>query len=208
MAVGNKTLNRAQLVFQFTSKFIRELKILSGSVTFCPCWLKFLSVFNFENTVISVWTPLLNFLIFALQYLFEESSKFHAKPNFLHFEHISELTVFSFSRHFLTVNTVVYVHRDNAVYDICRLQTTDCRPQITDCKLKDTKNLPNKGDTIKNITLCESEKVVKLASFPRCCWLFFTDTTLYWLTQHITNCVDSLFLFDYCKLIITSSNAH
>ena len=35
----------------------------------------------------------------------------------------------------------------------------DCRPQITDCKLKDTKNLPNKGDTIKNITSCESEKV-------------------------------------------------
>ena len=29
MAVGNKTLNRAQLVFQFTSKFVRELKILT-----------------------------------------------------------------------------------------------------------------------------------------------------------------------------------
>ena len=41
----------------------------------------------------------------------------------------------------------------------CRLQTADCRPQIADCKLKDTKNLPNKGDTIKNITSCESEKV-------------------------------------------------
>ena len=61
----------------------------------------------------------------------------------------------------------------------CRLQTTDCRPQISDCKLKDTKNLPNKGDTIKNITSCESEKVAKLPSFPRCCWLFFTDATLY-----------------------------
>ena len=35
----------------------------------------------------------------------------------------------------------------------------DCRPQIADSKLKDTKNLPNKGDTIKNITSCESEKV-------------------------------------------------
>ena len=35
----------------------------------------------------------------------------------------------------------------------------DCRPQIEDCKLKDTKNLPDKGDTIKNITSCESEKV-------------------------------------------------
>ena len=45
------------------------------------------------------------------------------------------------------------------VYDICRLQTADCRPQTADCKLKDTKNLPNKGDTIKNITSCESEKV-------------------------------------------------
>ena len=41
----------------------------------------------------------------------------------------------------------------------CRPQTADCRPQIADCKLKDTKNLPNKGDTIKNITSCESEKV-------------------------------------------------
>ena len=37
----------------------------------------------------------------------------------------------------------------------CRPQTADCRPQIADCKLKDTKNLPNKGDTIKNITSCE-----------------------------------------------------
>ena len=41
----------------------------------------------------------------------------------------------------------------------CGLQTADYRAQIADCKLKDTKNLPNKGDTIKNITSCESEKV-------------------------------------------------
>ena len=40
-----------------------------------------------------------------------------------------------------------------------RPQTADCRPQIADCKLNDTKNLPNKGDVIKNITSCESEKV-------------------------------------------------
>ena len=68
-------------------------------------------------------------------------------------------------------------------YHLCasslELQTADHRPQIADCKLKDTKNLLNKGDTIKNITSCESEKVAKLASFPRCCWLFFTDATLY-----------------------------
>ena len=65
----------------------------------------------------------------------------------------------------------------------CRLQTADCRSQIADCKLNDTKNLPIKGDIIKNITLCESEKVawliflrkVTLDSFPRCCWLFFFD---------------------------------
>ena len=50
----------------------------------------------------------------------------------------------------------------------CRLQTADRRLQIADCKLKDTNNLPNKGDTIKNITSCESEKVAKMASFPRC----------------------------------------
>ena len=35
----------------------------------------------------------------------------------------------------------------------------DCRLQTTDCKLKDTKNLPNIDDTIRNITSCESEKV-------------------------------------------------
>ena len=97
---------------------------------------------------------------------------------------------------------------DHRLQNTDRLQTTDCRPQIADCKLKDTKNRPNKGDTIKTITSCESEKVAKLVSFPRCCWLFFTDATLYWLTQHITNCVDSLFFFDYCELIITSSNAN
>ena len=90
----------------------------------------------------------------------------------------------------------------------CRLQTTDCRPQIANCKLKDTKNVPNKGDNIKNITSCESEKVAKLASFSRCCWPFFTDATLYWLTQHVNNYFDSLFFFDYWELIITSSNAH
>ena len=64
-----------------------------------------------------------------------------------------------------------------------RPQTADRRPQIADCKLNDTKNLPNKGDIIKNVTSCESEKVawliflrkVTLDSFPRCCWLFFFD---------------------------------
>ena len=52
------------------------------------------------------------------------------------------------------------------VYDICRLQTADyrlqtadCRLQTADCKLNGTKNLPNKGDVIKNMTSCESEKV-------------------------------------------------
>ena len=40
-----------------------------------------------------------------------------------------------------------------------RLQTTASRSQLADCKLNDTENLPNKGDVIKNITSCESEKV-------------------------------------------------
>ena len=68
----------------------------------------------------------------------------------------------------------------------CRPQTADCRLQIGDCKLNDTNNLPNKGDVFKNIKSCESEKValgtrliflykVTLATFPECCWLFFTD---------------------------------
>ena len=67
-----------------------------------------------------------------------------------------------------------------------RPQTADCRLQIADCKLNDTKNLPNKSDVFKNIKSCESEKValeirliflckVTLASYPKCCWLFFTD---------------------------------
>ena len=39
---------------------------------------------------------------------------FRSRDNFLYFEHISEqLTVISFSDPFLTVNTVVYVYRDN-----------------------------------------------------------------------------------------------
>ena len=64
------------------------------------------------------------------------------------------------------VNIGEYSHLDFAsvftvitVYDICRLQTADCRLQITDCKSNDTKKLPNKGDVIKNMTSCESEKV-------------------------------------------------
>ena len=40
-----------------------------------------------------------------------------------------------------------------------RPQTADYRPQTADCKLKGIKNLPNKGDTIKNITSWESKKV-------------------------------------------------
>ena len=39
------------------------------------------------------------------------------------------------------------------------LQNADCRSQIADYKLNDTKNLPNNGDVIKNITSCEIEKV-------------------------------------------------
>ena len=51
------------------------------------------------------------------------------------------------------------------MYDICRLQTADCRSQIADCKLNDSKNLPNKGDIIKNVTSCESEKVALVDIF-------------------------------------------
>ena len=37
-----------------------------------------------------------------------------SRDNFVHFENISEqLTVFSFSGHLVTVNTVLYVYRDN-----------------------------------------------------------------------------------------------
>ena len=79
-------------------------------------------------------------------------------------------------------------HRSLQKYILKRCMTfADCRLQTADCKWKDTKNLPNKGDTIKNITTFESEKVawkprliflrkVTLASFPRCCWLFLLLT--------------------------------
>ena len=36
----------------------------------------------------------------------------------------------------------------------------------------------------------------------------YSSSTLSQLTRHITSCVDSLFFFDYCELIMTSSNAH
>ena len=111
-----------------------------------------------------------------------------------------------------------------SVYDICRLQTADrrlqtadCRSQIADCKLNDTKNLPNKGDVIKNITSCESEKVAWGQGWYFCAKLHwphsqdavgYSSSTLSQLTRDINNCVDSLFFFDYCELIMTSSNAH
>ena len=64
----------------------------------------------------------------------------------------------------------------------CRLQIADCRPQIADCKLKDTKNLPSKGDTIKNITSCESEKVAWEQGWCFCAklhWPHFQDAVSY-----------------------------
>ena len=98
-----------------------------------------------------------------------------------------------------------------------RLQTTDCRSPVAGCKLNDTKNLPNKGDVIKNITSCESEKVAWEQGWYFCAKLHwphsqdavgYSSSTLSQLTWHITNCVDSLFFFDYCELIMTSINAH
>ena len=99
----------------------------------------------------------------------------------------------------------------------CRPQTADCRSQIAGCKLNDTKNLPNKGDVIKNITSCESEKVAWEQGWYFCAKLHwphsqnavgYSSPTLYHLTRHITNCIDSSFFFDYRELIMTSSNAH
>ena len=108
------------------------------------------------------------------------------------------------------------LHKCLRARGVWHLQTADCRPQIADCKLNDTKNLPNKGDVINNITSCGSEKVAWEQGWYFCAKLQwphsqdpvgYSSTTLYQLTRHITNCVDSLFFFDYCELIITSSNA-
>ena len=82
---------------------------------------------------------------------------------------------------------------------IWHLQTADHRLQIVE-------NLPNKGDVIKNITLCKSEKVAWEQVWYFCAKLHwphsqntvgYSSPTLYQLTRHITNCVDSLFFFDY-----------
>ena len=70
----------------------------------------------------------------------------------------------------------------NSNVGVWHLQTADCRPQIADCKLKDTKNLPNKGDTIKNITSCESEKVAWEQGWYFCAklhWPHFQDAVGY-----------------------------
>ena len=75
----------------------------------------------------------------------------------------------------------------------CRLQTADRRLQTVDHRLQIVNQMTpkifliiKKGDIFKKIKSCESEKValgtrliflckVTLASFPKCCWLFFTD---------------------------------
>ena len=95
-------------------------------------------------------------------------------------------------------------------HGVWHLQTADCRPQIADCKLKDTKNLPNKGDTIKNINRVKVRKQPGnrdiFLHWPHC--QDAVGYSFYWLTRHITNCNDFLFFFDYCELIMTSSNSH
>ena len=50
---------------------------------------------------------------------------------------------------YLKIHPLWYVSVRCMTFANCRPQTAHCRPQIADCKLKETKNLPNKGDTIK-----------------------------------------------------------
>ena len=66
-------------------------------------------------------------------------------------------------------NSCVNITMVNAGFKngVWHLQTADCRSQIADCKLNDTKNVPNKGDVIKNITSCESEKVAYIGLIPK-----------------------------------------
>ena len=61
----------------------------------------------------------------------------------------------------LGLHTLEWIFYQTCLQGAQRCMTfADCRSQIADCKLNDTKNLPiNKGDVIKNITSCESEKV-------------------------------------------------
>ena len=110
------------------------------------------------------------------------------------------------------------------VYDICRLQTADHRPQtadcrlqtanwrlqIADCKLKDPKNLPHKGDTIKNITSCESEKVAWEQGWYFCAelhWPHFQDAVGYSSPTRLfidSSSISIIALILYSSLIIVN----
>ena len=82
---------------------------------------------------------------------------------------------------------------DVVVYDICRLQTADRRLQTADRRLQtaDCRYFCAK------LHWPHSQNAVG-----------YSSPTLYHLTRHITNCIDSSFFFDYRELIMTSSNAH
>ena len=93
MVVGDKTPKQSPVkVFQFASKFVgynhfasvlrvNYAYLLSGPVTLCTSRLKFLSFFNFENTVNFSMDSTAKFPhIRFSEYLCEKSSNFQAKP--------------------------------------------------------------------------------------------------------------------------------
>ena len=103
-----------------------------------------------KTTYISVRTPRLKFsdVRFAIspRKIVKTSCKTsRSRDNFIHFAHISEQsTIFSFSGHlFFTVNTVVYVYRDNEpVQDRMRQQH---QPLTKHIQVISTKNLSKFG---------------------------------------------------------------
>ena len=100
----------------------------------------------------------------------------------------------------------------------CRLQTSDCRSQIADCKLNDTKNLPNKGDVIKNITSCESEKVAweqgyifaqsYIGLIPKMLLAILHRPFIKYINSPGTLLIALIFYSSLIIVIMTSSNAH
>ena len=130
MAVGDKTLNRAQLQcsssrpsssYTTTADRFWEMKMLtfrsSSRILLLP--IKISSVFNFENTDnfsmdSTAKFPDVRFVISPRKMVQISCKISRSRDNFLHCQHVSEqLIVFSSSGHFLTVNTVVYVYCDN-----------------------------------------------------------------------------------------------
>ena len=89
----------------------------------------------------------------------------------------------------------------------CRPQTADCRPQTADCRLQTADCRLQTAD--RRLQTADCRYFCAKLHWPHSQnAVGYSSPTLYHLTRHITNCIDSSFFFDYSELIMTSSNAH